>query len=429
MLTIFRSPIEGKRYNRITIARRISLILILAWLPAGSLAAMQSPGESELPFFYPWLSQDSVPGPTYPPELSIKKISTSAAPDASALPSDCGELAAPGEDPPENCVYGYVYQDGVPVSGATVTVSSELGSLNAVTQIGPSSTAPYFAARLSPPPIAAQPGDMARASTAVSGEANSTTFTVQSGAQQVDVWFSTACGPTYVGGVIASDTTWRRECSPYIVTENVLLYAGYLLEIQPGVTVRFQPGKSLRIDGELRASGLPEAMVRMTSDGASVPGTWGYVLFAPSCVNALYDGNGFYLSGSIMQDALIEYAGGATDADNAALRLDNCSPFFPRTHIRRSGGDGVRIYDGGMLVMTGGSVRESAGWAVYNRSNAPQMLVAYSTLADNGLGGVYSTNGTKMWVSDNWILRNTGNFGVYIAPGFRHDQQQLDLRQ
>ena len=53
----------------------------------------------------------------------------------------------------------------------------------------------------------------------------------------------TASGPTYVSGIILSDTTWTVADSPYIVTGNILVKNGVTLTIEPDVAVKFNSDK------------------------------------------------------------------------------------------------------------------------------------------------------------------------------------------
>ena len=129
------------------------------------------------------------------------------------LPTNCTEFALPGEDPPESCVYGYVYLDGVPVAGATVSLRSSNGSLTLTTQAGPASTDPYYNASLSSAPLETYVTEIIPVIATAATETNYTYFEVVQGAQQVDLYLSTTCGPTGVGGLITSNTTWTPACT------------------------------------------------------------------------------------------------------------------------------------------------------------------------------------------------------------------------
>jgi hypothetical protein len=72
---------------------------------------------------------------------------------------------------------------------------------------------------------------------------------------------------TDVCGPITDDTTWTFDDSPYVVTCNVVVFAGATLTIEPGVEIRFHPDTRLVAqDGTIEARGVPDAHITLTSD-------------------------------------------------------------------------------------------------------------------------------------------------------------------
>lgn len=69
-----------------------------------------------------------------------------------------------------------------------------------------------------------------------------------------------------ISGVIATNTTWNLAGSPYVVTEHALVDTGVTLTIEPGVEVRFTPGKYLRVDGTLVAEGTAANPISFVCD-------------------------------------------------------------------------------------------------------------------------------------------------------------------
>ncbi len=254
------------------------------------------------------------------------------------LPSDCSLLVPPGEDPPAACIYGYVTFDGVPVSGASVTIRNEAAILIVSTQNGPASPLPYFAAALTTPPLSASTGELVKVEATYSDQGNTTTFTVVENGQQVDLWLSSTCGPTMVpGGLIDTDTIWTRDCGPYVITGNLLVPNGILLTIEAGTTVRFYADTALQVDGVLDAQGEANAMITFTSNGDGTPGDWGYIFLHETVEPEPYD----YLT-----YVLVEYAGGINVTDNAALRVDGAWPVLHDITVRHNASDGVRFFNG-----------------------------------------------------------------------------------
>ncbi|WP_455392864.1 PKD domain-containing protein [[Eubacterium] cellulosolvens] len=64
-----------------------------------------------------------------------------------------------------------------------------------------------------------------------------------------------ASGPTYVNGLLSSDTTWSSTNSPYIINGNITLMIGRTLTIHAGTTVKFNNNTWLKIRGKLHVKG------------------------------------------------------------------------------------------------------------------------------------------------------------------------------
>jgi len=103
------------------------------------------------------------------------------------LPNDCQDVTVVGEEPPVCCAFGYVYYDGVPVTGAQVTIQSASGTFTTTTTTGPASVSAYYAASLSASPLSITPGDTITITAVYGGASRSTTYQVVSAGQQVDV--------------------------------------------------------------------------------------------------------------------------------------------------------------------------------------------------------------------------------------------------
>jgi len=81
------------------------------------------------------------------------------------------------------------------------------------------------------------------------------------------------CITTGAGGIF-KDTTWTLSESPYVITEDLTLFPGYTLTIEPGVEVRFSPGTKLTIRGSLIANGTQSNRIVFTSTEPSSKGSW-----------------------------------------------------------------------------------------------------------------------------------------------------------
>ena len=108
---------------------------------------------------------------------------------------------------------------------------------------------------------------------------------------------------TNVCGTISSDTTWAAAGRPYIVTCDVQVTAGAGLTVQSGAAVKFDPDTSLQVDGELVA----ESCTFTSNAPSPSEGDWGHILFTAFSTDAEFDAVGDYVSGSKLQNCLVEW--------------------------------------------------------------------------------------------------------------------------
>jgi len=111
-------------------------------------------------------------------------------------------------------------------------------------------------------------------------------------------------------GNIVTDTTWYATNSPITVCGTITVAGGATLTIEPGVTVLFNAGQGITINGRLLAIGDPTNKITFTRSGAS--GTWSHLLFNASSTT------------SHVEHAEMDYfASPAIEGHNTALHLDS----------------------------------------------------------------------------------------------------------
>jgi hypothetical protein len=201
-----------------------------------------------------------------------------------------------------------------------------------------------------------------------------------------------------IAQVISRDTTWTKENSPYVITGNVLISSGASLAIDPGVTVRFESGTGMQIDGELIARGTEDEPIVFTSNPPLAgPGSWCNILFTGSSISATFDQTGNYLGGSIMQYCAVEYAGAkALCQDHEAIKILSSSPLIDHCTIAGNGGGGIYILQGSARVTNN--------------------VISNNSAANWGGGICCWHNDGDVSISDNIISNNSAGFaggGIY----------------
>ncbi|MBI4493772.1 MAG: right-handed parallel beta-helix repeat-containing protein [Chloroflexi bacterium] len=231
---------------------------------------------------------------------------------------------------------------------------------------------------------------------------------------------STTCpSPNNVSGLIGADTTWYLQCSPYLVTGNVVVLAGVTLAIEPGVAVKVASGKSLQVDGMLLARGTAASPITFTSNLASpAMGDWGYLYFSDSSTDATFDIDGNYTGGSILQYAVVEYAGGASTTDNGALRINASSPYVDHNTIRNNKADGIHVWSGGNLRITNNSVTGNGivGSVAANGINVSvtgSVMISANTVSNNASTGMTVSTTGSVLLGDNTVSNNT-SWGIFV---------------
>jgi parallel beta-helix repeat protein len=125
---------------------------------------------------------------------------------------------------------------------------------------------------------------------------------------------------TEFSGTITANATWTKANSPYIITDNVLVSQNVSLTIQPGVEVRFNDGKFMRVEGEIKAVGTQTDSIVFTSSKA-VRGSWENIWLKGTISN--YSNTYSYSSGSIFSYCRFSNAKEGLRLDDAAIQVTN----------------------------------------------------------------------------------------------------------
>jgi len=263
------------------------------------------------------------------------------------------------------------------------------------------------------------------------------------------IYISISFSQTNVGGIISENTTWSVEGAPYIVVEDIIVNQGVSLIINPEVLVKFETGKLLKIDGELRARGNESSGIIFTSNNIiPEPGDWKYIYFTDLCAGSVIDTIGNYVSGSIMEYCRIEYAG---SLGYGALRIEDSSPFLKhciiidntasgiyadsclsvplniqycsfRNNCSEQGG-GIYIINSdvslyGNLFMENNTNGDGAGLYISSDSdisiNILNNIIYKNTSVSGRGGGIYSVFTGNCSINNNSVIMNTALTGSAI---------------
>jgi len=206
-----------------------------------------------------------------------------------------------------------------------------------------------------------------------------------------------AIAETKIGGPIAIDMTWTLDKSPYIVVQNIEVAEGATLTIEPGVMVKFDD-YALIISGTLIARGTEEKMITFTSDQDSPePGDWKGIKFEDSSVDAIFNENMNYVSGSILEYCKVEYGSGIK-AESASIFVNHCT-------IKYNDGMGISITDKGVAVIANNAIQNNSdrGIAV---NNLAEVNMTNNTISNNR-GGIKIVNVQKVTIERSVIEANT----------------------
>ncbi|MCP4348557.1 MAG: choice-of-anchor D domain-containing protein [Desulfobacterales bacterium] len=153
---------------------------------------------------------------------------------------------------------------------------------------------------------------------------------------------------TDISGRKYENMTWTKANSPYCVTGNIIMSKNTTLTIEPGVVVKFWEGTdtplnnnfNIIINGQLTARGTESEPIRFTSSRSPAsPGDWGYIEFSEDATPAIFDENGEYLEGSILEHVTIEYGGGGDKSTVHAVK----APYLNRVTIQKNKSTGVHL--------------------------------------------------------------------------------------
>jgi parallel beta-helix repeat protein len=255
---------------------------------------------------------------------------------------------------------------------------------------------------------------------------------------------------TDVGGLICTNTTWTAAGSPYIVigSSGIVIGCNATLTIEPGVVVKFNPTLAIVVGypgfgkGTLVARGTAESPIIFTSIKdpcdpctPAAPGDWSRIHFTDYSIDAVYNPDGNYVSGCILEHVIVEYAG---YGNWTSIFAEKSSPFLNYCEVRHNSYYGIQV-DGtnapamkitnsevwdhpqcGIVISggTGGNkllnnnIHDNRGGGIYFASAGSNTLIGNTISNNTGAGINFSSSGSNT-LRGNTISNNTGR-GIYF---------------
>jgi parallel beta-helix repeat protein len=208
------------------------------------------------------------------------------------------------------------------------------------------------------------------------------------------LYSSAALGDTNVSGTLSSDTTWLASASPYIVIDSVVVSSGRTLTVEPGVTVKFNGGKSLVVLGKLIAVGTSTAPITFTSSAASpARGSWGYIEIQAGANPA-----------SEFTFATISYGGGG---GSGALKVVNGTANLNNVTVTESSTSGIRLESSSAQSLNQVTVSSCTSSGVHIEGQTGLNTIANSTFSGNGAYGINLAGGARASVTNSAFTNNT----------------------
>ena len=126
------------------------------------------------------------------------------------------------------------------------------------------------------------------------------------------------------GGLLTVSETWTKD-NLYLVTSNLLVMPGATLTIEPGTDVQVNASTSITVRGELIARGTAAERINFAGN----PYGWGSIYF-DNPVPATFDGSDNYLSGSILEYAVLQGSYGISNPQRVSSLQVTGSPYVHR---------------------------------------------------------------------------------------------------
>jgi len=218
-----------------------------------------------------------------------------------------------------------------------------------------------------------------------------------------------APGPTYVSGLIISDTTWYLMNTPYIVTGDVIVDNGTTLTIEAGVTVKFDGLYSLIVNGTLIAIGSTNQPILFTSNQSTpAKGDWNRVRLhgknnTMDYCEISYGNYPLYIMGNNTNNIISNCRIFVNNGDGIYLKETTNNTIYNAT-VSFSSSNGITLLISEYNIINASFISQNNAFGIYLRSSRNNTIE--STKVSNNMGG-----GIELGlISDNIQIKNVTVF-------------------
>ncbi len=219
---------------------------------------------------------------------------------------------------------------------------------------------------------------------------------------------------TIISGGIFTNTTWTLSGSPYVVTGNVVLFPGLVLEIEPGVVIRFDGGYTLEIrQSEIQAIGTQTDSIIFTNNSPNPSaGSWATIYFDQGVsadfkycsINSANSALSGYIDHLSVRNSTFAYNNyGITASSNNYAFVNNSLFTNNNTGIDWSGGTELDLRNSSFIS-------NQTGFMTYTDADIRNCIFDF-----NAVCGIQKESGKNDTVRGN-ILTNNG-IGYYATAG------------
>jgi len=230
---------------------------------------------------------------------------------------------------------------------------------------------------------------------------------------------------TNVSGIISSNMTWTLAGSPYIVVGNVLVDDGVTLTIEAGVLIKLDSQKTIQNKGTFIAIGTSANKIVFTSNQTTpAPGDWTMIDFSDETVDAVFDGNGNYLSGTILKHVQVLYGGWGTSYNynaEGAIMIHGAAVYIDNVEVKYSLSQGLYLNPGtptaGLYTKVSNCTFSNSGRMGIRSQYYDMGLTIDSCVFDslsNGRG-VYVLNTDFVNITNNLFTNLVHDYAIYVV--------------